>query len=64
MPRQAQPEIVVGVRSRLLRAIVVSALTLTGGVSARAGDVPIRIMTQNVYQGTNFDELFCGENGP
>jgi hypothetical protein len=36
MSKQAQSQIVAGVRGRLLGAIAVSALMLTGGVSAKA----------------------------
>jgi endonuclease/exonuclease/phosphatase family metal-dependent hydrolase len=64
MPKKAQPQIVAGVRSMLPGAILVSALTLTWALPAKAGDVPIRIMTQNVYQGTNFDEVFAAKTVP
>jgi hypothetical protein len=61
MPKKAQPQIVAGVRRKLPGAILVSALTLTWALPAKADDVPIRIMTQNVYQGTNFDEVFAAK---
>ena len=40
---------------------MISALNIASGLSAKADDVAIRIMTQNVYQGTNFDELFAAQ---
>jgi hypothetical protein len=58
---KAQPQIVAAVRARLLGTIVVSALTLAWVPPAVADDVAIRIMTQNVYQGTNFDEAFAAQ---
>jgi endonuclease/exonuclease/phosphatase family metal-dependent hydrolase len=58
---RAQPQIVAGVRARLPGIIVVSALTLAWVLPAMADDVAIRIMTQNVYQGTNFDEVFAAQ---
>ena len=39
----------------------VLALALLSAAPAEADDVAIRIMTQNVYQGTNFDELFAAQ---
>jgi hypothetical protein len=39
----------------------VLALALLSVAPAEADDVAIRIMTQNVYQGTNFDELFAAQ---
>jgi endonuclease/exonuclease/phosphatase family metal-dependent hydrolase len=64
MPKKAQPNIVKAAPNRVLGSIVVSALTLAGAVSAKADDVPIRIMTQNVYQGTNFDEVLAATSVP
>lgn len=57
---KAQPQIVAGVRARLLGTILVSAL-FAWVRPAMADDVAIRIMTQNVYQGTNFDEVFAAQ---
>jgi hypothetical protein len=37
------------------------ALALLRATPAEADDVAIRVMTQNVYQGTNFDELFAAQ---
>ncbi len=36
-----------------------SVAVLSGIASATANDATVRIMTQNVYQGTNFDEIFA-----
>ena len=33
------------------------ALALAWALPAQAGDAVVRVMTQNVYQGTNFDEV-------
>ena len=41
----------------ILLANVTTAMAILWAVPARADDAKIRIMTQNVYQGTNFDEL-------
>jgi hypothetical protein len=45
----------------LLTTVAASAAGLIYVMPAQADDVAIRIMTQNVYQGTNFDELFAAK---
>ena len=42
---------------RSLIAGVAIAATIVCATTANAADVTVRIMTQNVYQGTNFDEV-------
>jgi len=42
--------------SRLLTAVIL-ALALVRALPAQAEDSVVRVMTQNVYQGTNFDEV-------
>jgi endonuclease/exonuclease/phosphatase family metal-dependent hydrolase len=48
----------------LLTTVAASAAGLINVMPAQADDVAIRIMTQNVYQGTNFDELFAAQTLP
>ena len=59
--KKVQPQFGAGVRRGILGAAVISALNIASGLSAKADDVAIRIMTQNVYQGTNFDELLAAQ---
>ena len=40
-----------------LRAAVILPLALAWALPAEAEDAVVRVMTQNVYQGTNFDEV-------
>ena len=42
-----------------LRTAVILALALAWALPAQAGDAAVRVMTQNVYQGTNFDEVLA-----
>jgi endonuclease/exonuclease/phosphatase family metal-dependent hydrolase len=55
-------------RARYLAAIAAAAIALLGaGVTARAddrGDGGVRIMTQNLYEGTNFTEILAATTPP
>ena len=43
----------------LLTTVAASAAALVYVMSAQAADLTVRIMTQNVYQGTNFDAVLA-----
>jgi hypothetical protein len=52
--------LLIAERSRIagrLWTATLLALALSWALPAQAGDASVRIMTQNVYQGTNFDEV-------
>ena len=45
-----------------LSAAVAAALVIVCAAPARADDGTVHIMTQNTYEGTNFDELFSAKS--
>ena len=53
-------------RGALATILLLAAFTFGWGATARADDQDdgvVRIMTQNVYEGTNFAELFTATTG-
>jgi hypothetical protein len=49
---------------RSLVAGAAVAATIACATTVSAADVTVRVMTQNVYQGTNFDEVFAATSIP
>src|ERR1700760_4149340 len=47
-----------------LGAAVILAPALAWSAPAQAEDAAVRVMTQNVYQGTNFDEVLAATTFP
>ena len=76
MPKRNQLNVLSGLRERArppmfsrateahLSVAVAAALAVVCAAPARAADATVRILTQNVYQGTNFDEINAATSAP
>jgi hypothetical protein len=76
MPKRNQLNVLSGLRERArppmfgraseahVSVAVAAALAVVCAAPARADDATVRILTQNVYQGTNFDEINAATSAP